>query len=898
MPKIRINNAQIGTGHVSEIALSNQHNNGVADLEQFEVVDTYDMSQVRDSSTKNINVEYKEGDVVILTLQDDSTLIVSPQEADFIINHINMTGDRGVGSWLLKKFGLVRRAKKLASDLTADKLIDKIEEWRESALQRNEGLYRCGLKTHAAHTDANYVLTQDDIVSPFDDIDLSFALAESPASPKELSNNPDQPNLIFIHGTASSTTGSFAGLGLNENRDSYNELRQTYKEHIYTLEHRTFSNTPVTNAINLLKSVPKGATLHLISHSRGGIVGELLVRSSLDEPFDMKEVELYYAARQDQDLARRELAEIAELNTILKRKRPKVELFVRCACPIRGTSLLDQKMDISLNAIFNLVDTALTTLAPGVVSSAAEFIGMVLRGLASRSLNPAALPGIEAMSTTSPLLSFLNNREEVVDSRLAVISGDTKYSFGTGFKYNLATLFADLYYRHKNDWVVDTRNMFGGLRRAPQQSIYFLDQQPYVSHTSYFDRAESAKRIVSALKFGTPGWQMAPFKEISDSVYLGTDKAVREGGNKSGPVVYVLPGIMGTELHAKGNKIWADFSLVKGGISKIKKGAEGVEAKAPFRRYYSGLIDYLREQNDVISYGYDWRNPITEEAKLFATELANKLDELDAEKAITQKSRPIRIIAHSMGGLVARAVAFAAPHIWERLINSDGFRLVMLGTPNGGSHSIIRTLTGHNKFVKILAAIDLRHSNKQVVKMVSQFEGVSDLLPVGQDGFWFDDGNWSTMQSKASREKVISPPTKQLLENSAQFYSKIALHPLSELGAAGKVVYVAGKAERTPISVAYKNKKLEFGVTGEGDGSVPWSTGIPDGVNTWYADIEHGYLPARKRFFAAYQDLLNNGDTNLLSTEPIVSRSQAPLENMTEDQLDQVPTVEDLDQKK
>ncbi len=75
----------------------------------------------------------------------------------------------------------------------------------------------------------------------------------------------------------------------------------------------------------------------------------------------------------------------------------------------------------------------------------------------------------------------------------------------------------------------------------------------------------------------------------------------------------------------------------------------------------------------------------------------------------------VHIIAHSMGGLLARMTFAQQPALWDRVVASGG-RLLMLGTPNNGAHVIGRTLLGREKTVKMLAAVDLQHNQKQLLE--------------------------------------------------------------------------------------------------------------------------------------------------------------------------------------
>jgi pimeloyl-ACP methyl ester carboxylesterase len=97
--------------------------------------------------------------------------------------------------------------------------------------------------------------------------------------------SPDEPVLIFIHGTASSARGSFGALWSPDN-DSGKAvrivLRKQYGDRVFAFQHWSLTKSPVQNALELVDKLPKGARkLHLVSHSRGGLIGELLSLSGL-----------------------------------------------------------------------------------------------------------------------------------------------------------------------------------------------------------------------------------------------------------------------------------------------------------------------------------------------------------------------------------------------------------------------------------------------------------------------------------------------------------------------------------------------------------------------------------------------------------------------------------------
>src|SRR5207245_699085 len=87
------------------------------------------------------------------------------------------------------------------------------------------------------------------------------------------------------HGTGSSTSGSFAELQA-QSPAYWRQFEQRYGERIYAFEHRTLSESPADNALQLVNALPAGATVHIVTHSRGGLVGDLLCVTNLDAQVD------------------------------------------------------------------------------------------------------------------------------------------------------------------------------------------------------------------------------------------------------------------------------------------------------------------------------------------------------------------------------------------------------------------------------------------------------------------------------------------------------------------------------------------------------------------------------------------------------------------------------------
>src|SRR4029079_4479505 len=127
--------------------------------------------------------------------------------------------------------------------------------------------------------------------------------------------------------------------------------------------------------------------------------------------------------------------------------------------------------------------------------------------------------------------------------------------------------------------------------------------------------------------------------------------------------------------------------------------AARLEPDGPGASLYRGLVERLADSHAVIPVAYDWRRRVEDEARRLG-------DEVDAALAArATRQQPVRIVAHSMGGLVARTMAIEKPATWQRMMARDGARFLMLGTPNGGSWSPMQTLSGDDTLGNALAAL-------------------------------------------------------------------------------------------------------------------------------------------------------------------------------------------------
>ncbi len=708
------------------------------------------------------------------------------------------------------------------------------------------------------------------------------------------------PLLLFLHGTMSSFGGSFGDLQADgpsnagdagaPARDARAALHKTYGDNIFSFEHLTLTQSPIRNALDLITRLPADAELHLVSHSRGGLVGELLCLAERDrssDPLATGLIDTLFAEDRtleqqigllplpDDDIkarAKARAADAADLRALLAAldaKRVRVRRFVRVACPARGTTLASGRLDRWLSVIDVLAGN-------GLFGQTADFLLAVMK----KRTDPRTMPGIEAMMPGSAVTRLLQLPGLVTQADLSVIAGDIE---GDSLWRKLKLLATDWFYGSEHDLVVNTGSMSGGLRRADQRARWLMDRGPQVNHFRYFSNATSLRWLVSGLlrADGASGG-FSPFEQARTEEPRWRSAVARSrSGSTPRPIVVVIPGTMGTELKVGDSRVWLSYwSLLRGGLADIGWGAADVMPIDLLDDFYGPLLEHLARDHRVEVFPYDWRRSVRDSAKALTKLLADLV--VEAERT----QQPLHICAHSMGGLVARTAiadtegdpgAKVPPGqaTWQRMGQlPGGSRLLMLGTPNHGSHEAVRWLTGLNPTQAKLTLLDLRHGTNDIIDIVRRYPGMAELLPFekGAEPFgrlqtWVD-----LKQSAAAGFPLIDKAT---LDDAAMSWQTL-LQAKPDLD---RMRYVAGCARATvvgyqvaPDSGEPGPRRIDWLASGEGDGTVSWASGRLGDLPMWYApDTAHDELCSNaddRRVFRGYVDLLAGGRTDQLPASP------------------------------
>ncbi|HZS22744.1 MAG TPA: hypothetical protein VFA63_17385, partial [Pseudonocardiaceae bacterium] len=501
-----------------------------------------------------------------------------------------------------------------------------------------------------------------------------------------------EPYLLLLHGTFSHTEAAFCGL---RGTPEWERVAKGYPGRILALEHPTLSRTPAENARDAAALLPEGARLHLISHSRGGLVGEALSYVSQHEPVLNAYAKVPHHA---------DMAALPELRRLLTNRSITVERFVRVACPARGTTLASRRLDRWASFLLNVFNLIPVLRETGTAALVKKFLLTLLE----QRTDPRVVPGIEAQIPESPFLRMLAGAP-ALDDGLGSITGDVE---GSGLARRLKVLGADLFYREDHDYVVPTGSMSGGATRVAVRSAFF--HGPEVSHGSYFANLDSRAALEAwlAAKPGdsVPRFEMPGPRATPRGVPRGTEARVGE--------VLIVPDMFGTTLTVDGLSAWPDVAqLVRLGLERAIGTGEG-RGTGMLVEHYGPLTAALSTRQAVTPWCYDPRRRVGEVAAELAAAVRGRLD---------ATATPVHLVAHGAGALIALAALQREGLL--RSWRSAGGRAVLLSPPLEGTWLAVAQLAGRDELTTALALLDHSATPADVGELLRHWPMFADLRP-------------------------------------------------------------------------------------------------------------------------------------------------------------------------
>lgn len=365
--------------------------------------------------------------------------------------------------------------------------------------------------------------------------------------------------------------------------------------------------------------------------------------------------------------------------------------------------------------------------------------------------------------------------------------------------------------------------------------------------------------------------------------------------------VVVIHGIMGAELSVSsggpGDLTWVNaFRILRGWLDRLRLSDDGrseanskftVTASGIMKRYYGEMLLALAQNWNVKDFYFDWRKDLDLAADSLNAALGSSFD----DKA------PVHIIAHSMGGLVARTFIKKYPDRWRTMSDQKGNgkaggRLIMLGTPNQGSFSIPQVITGLEGLVRKLATVDIRHDRQELLETFNSFVGSYQMLPSPEEmsniAPLYDSGTYSKFNVNVPQQHLTRALAHhQWLKDTIDF---------------DRMIYVAGYDQPTYSDISDWNKldsTKGYQMTLDGDGRVTHRLGFlksADGkkqVKTYFIREDHGSLSTNTTILTALDSLLETGQTRDLSPELPARRATKPSQDQLRAQYEAELTAEE-----
>lgn len=310
-------------------------------------------------------------------------------------------------------------------------------------------------------------------------------------------------------------------------------------------------------------------------------------------------------------------------------------------------------------------------------------------------------------------------------------------------------------------------------------------------------------------------------------------------------VAVLVPGIMGSVLKLSDDIIWpgplASLWLPYGRMQEFMR--EDLVATDCIRSFsittqYQALIDDLitcgfsEANSTLVVAAYDWRKDNAESAQGLAAHLDAAVTRYGADVEVS-------IVAHSMGGLVARY------YIESGLFNErPGFRalrrLITLGTPHNGAALALPLVLGYEKRLFL--------SRDQVLQAASdvRYPAAYQLLPPEGEPFVSKDDTGGPLvnvyQPDLARQLGL---VEANLESARRFHACLDLaHRPAEV----RYYCFAGTRQTTATHILVRPSARTglrpYAIEEEngGDGTVPTWSGMLSGLERQFVGGEHGTI--------------------------------------------------------
>ncbi len=305
--------------------------------------------------------------------------------------------------------------------------------------------------------------------------------------------------LLFVHGTFSSTRGSFGALTKFAWGESFLKSAMSHYDAVIGIDHATLVDEPTVNARALLTALEAVAwtsppLIDVITFSRGGLVYRTLVEELLPG----------------------------------RTFKPRFGRSIYVAVPNAGTQLANpanwrELIDLYTNlgaALFRLLEavTPPNVAAPvAIFAEAVSILGAFVKDLASAATDEKDAPGLASMNPSGRFIQALNrsgpNQPSVASTYYCYITSDFDTSAGTrpsefppALWSRLASGFVHRLMNAANDLVIDCGSVpkIDPDAGAFMKEVLDFGKNASVYHTNYFTRPEVVNALTRWLQLSPP----------------------------------------------------------------------------------------------------------------------------------------------------------------------------------------------------------------------------------------------------------------------------------------------------------------------------------------------------------------------------------------------------------
>lgn len=372
-----------------------------------------------------------------------------------------------------------------------------------------------------------------------------------------------------------------------------------------------------------------------------------------------------------------------------------------------------------------------------------------------------------------------------------------------------------------------------------------------------------------------------------------------------------IPGVMGSLLKSDSlGGIWWIDARTRDHLKDLRLSAAGTEDANPDHQVlpcstdpsYEPFLAAVLGRDDFghVTFPYDWRKSLTRSAAALR-DLVFKLHDQNGQNG----GQPVHLVAHSMGGLMARAALMEhGDELWPKL-----GRVVFIGTPHYGSTAIAGYLKNHFWGWELMALLGLyldRETFRSLWGVLSLLPAPKGIYPgtrAGDPSPWrskdqgdpyvhpcanfdlYDAAKWELDLSDEQRKQL-----QAVLDGAADFHRRLYdFHRNLAPAQRERMLVIAGVGYKTLFRLAYDRglfgwkhmDKVTDRVEGdphrEGDGRVPLASAALENVAIRYVRGVHGGLPNIPQVYEDVFRWLNDEPLQLPDTvEGALSQHLAP----------------------